>query len=172
MRSRGICSNFGSCGLLCAVILGCSAAKEPTIPVITPTVEQSSVSPIPERTDAEQVIEQKVEQTSDVEDSSQPKSDGIESLAYEPPFPDREDPFQAPLRNSNVNSGQVGNFTDEIQLLGFANVRGQKAILSINGMVVPIGEGGLESGIEVISIQPPAVVLQRNNQRWQTSLEY
>lgn len=88
---------------------------------------------------------------------------------YEPPFPERENLFLAPKRRAQTKA--PGNVEQSVELLGFANVRGPRVILSINGNVVPIAEGGQEAGIEVISIQPPAVVLQRDRERWQATLE-
>jgi hypothetical protein len=56
-------------------------------------------------------------------------------------------------------------------LLGFIRLDRQQAVLSINGQITQIAEGGAQDGVEVISIQPPNVVLQRGRQRWQDSLE-
>lgn len=142
------------------------------MPVVTPAAEEQNSHDLSEMTDTHKSVEQEVQPAVDTESVNEAKIDEAEPLAYEPPFPDRENPFLTPRRGPNAIQGGVGSSFDKVQLLGFANVRGQKAILSINGMVVPIGEGGLEDGIEVISIQPPAVVLQRNKQRWQASLEY
>jgi hypothetical protein len=44
-------------------------------------------------------------------------------------------------------------------------------VLTINGQVTHIAEGASQDGVEVISIHPPNVVLQRGRQRWQDSLE-
>ncbi len=88
--------------------------------------------------------------------------------AYRPPYPDRVDLFLAPKRagksTSNDREGAV-------ELLGFVNVDRHRAVLLINGAVYPIAEGDSQLGVEVISIQPPAVVLQRGRQRWQATLD-
>lgn len=89
---------------------------------------------------------------------------------FEPPYPNRENLFLAPKRSS-THGKTPGSLEQSVELLGFANVKKQQVILSINGVVVPISEGEQQSGIEVISIQPPAVVLQRNRERWQATLE-
>jgi hypothetical protein len=94
-----------------------------------------------------------------------------ESLAedYQPPFPDRVNLFLAPKREGKSTAS---NQEEAVELLGFVNVRNnRKAVLSINGTVYPVAEGDSQFGVEVISIQPPAVVLQRGRQRWQASLE-
>ena len=89
---------------------------------------------------------------------------------FEPPYPHRENLFLAPKRSA-VHLKSPGSVEQSVELLGFANVGTPKVILSINGVVVPISEGQQESGIEVISIQPPTVVLQRDRERWQVALE-
>jgi len=55
--------------------------------------------------------------------------------------------------------------------MGFVRVDVPRAILSINGQVSPIAEGETVDGIEVISVQPPSVLLQRGRQRWQATIE-
>ena len=89
---------------------------------------------------------------------------------FEPPYPNRDNLFLAPNRSSTHAKGP-DSIEQTVELLGFANVEKLKVILSINGIVVPISEGEQQSGIEVISIQPPAVVLQRDRERWQATLE-
>jgi hypothetical protein len=94
-----------------------------------------------------------------------------ESLAtdYQPPFPDRVHLFLAPKREGR---SAASNRDEAVELLGFVNVNDdRRAVLSINGTVYPVAEGESQFGVEVISIQPPAVVLQRGRQRWQASLE-
>jgi predicted small lipoprotein YifL len=90
--------------------------------------------------------------------------------AFDPPYPNRENLFLAPKRSS-THAKTPGSVEQTVELLGFVNVEKQKVILSINGDVFPICEGEQQAGIEVISIQPPAVVLQRDRERWQATLE-
>ncbi len=88
---------------------------------------------------------------------------------YEAPFPDRVDLFVPPKRQGGVRvEGDAG---DSVDLLGFIRLDRQQAVLSINGQVTHIAEGATQDGVEVISIQPPNVVLQRGRQRWQDSLD-
>ena len=56
-------------------------------------------------------------------------------------------------------------------LLGFIRVDQPKAVLSINGEVLPLAAGESRYGVDVISINVPNVVLQRGRQRWQATLE-
>jgi hypothetical protein len=89
---------------------------------------------------------------------------------YQPPFPDRVDLFVPPKRQGGVVLKE-GESEDAVELLGFIRLDRQQVVLSINGQVTPIYEGASQYGIEVISITPPKVVLQRGRQRWQASLE-
>lgn len=92
-------------------------------------------------------------------------------VAFEPPFPDRSDLFQAPKRQGRGRAQAKGQAESAVELLGFVNVDGQRVALSIDGLVTMAAEGDKQYGIEVISIQPPAVVLQRGRQRWQATFD-
>jgi hypothetical protein len=152
--------------IVCLTVCGCGTADEPpasavktAAPVATPKAEAT----MPAKTQADAIASDK---------AAEPTTEPVEepqSAAYEPPYPDRENLFLAPKRNASNKTH--GNLEQSIELLGFANVNGQKVILSINGIVVPMSEGATQSGIEVISIQPPSVALQRNRERWQATLD-
>lgn len=89
---------------------------------------------------------------------------------YTPPFPDRVDLFVAPKRQGG--GGQSHDSGERaVELMGFIRVDRSRAILSINGQVSSIAEGETVDGIEVISVQPPSVLLQRGRQRWQATIE-
>jgi len=60
---------------------------------------------------------------------------------------------------------------ETVELKGFINVDQPRVILSIDGVVSPVAEGGEKYGVQVISIQPPSVVLQRGRNRWTATLE-
>jgi len=100
----------------------------------------------------------------------QETNDKLDAVEFEPPFPDRTNLFESPKRSSDLANSQPG-LRDPIDLLGFVNVDRQRAVLLINGTVISMFEGGEQNGIEVISIQPPMVVLQRGRERWQATLE-
>jgi hypothetical protein len=91
------------------------------------------------------------------------------SGAYKPPFPDRVDLFVAPKRQGGGPAQANGD--NAVELMGFVRVDRQRAVLSINGEITPLAEGESQFGIEVISVRPPMVVLQRGRQRWQATLE-
>ncbi len=92
-------------------------------------------------------------------------------LAFDPPFPERTNLFQAPKRHGRGGAKSKGQSETSVELLGFVNVNGQRVALSIDGLVTTVAEGGQAYGIEVISIQPPSVFLRRGKQRWQASFE-
>ncbi len=95
-----------------------------------------------------------------------------QTLVFEPPFPGHMNLFQAPKRQGRGGIAKSGGQSETaVELLGFVNVNGQRVALSIDGLVTTIAEGDQAYGIEVLSIQPPSVFLQRGKQRWQASFE-
>lgn len=150
---------------LCTLLLGCGAVEE----VVTPA---SAAKPAIVK--KPQGKTQPPASQADKKSSSSKTEKAIDEqtveTTYEPPYPDRQNLFLAPKRSSSHKDSQ-GKINQSVELLGFANVQGPRVILSINGNVVPLAEGAKELGIEVISIQPPAVVLQRDRERWQATLE-
>ena len=87
---------------------------------------------------------------------------------YQPPFPDRVDLFVPPKREG----GQAASGNESaIELLGFVRVDRLRAILKVNGEVTPMAAGDTRLDLEVISVNPPNVLLQRGRQRWQATLE-
>jgi hypothetical protein len=90
--------------------------------------------------------------------------------AYTPPFPDRVDLFVAPKRQGGGPAAE-GSTSGSVELGGFVVVDRPRAVLTIDGQMASLAEGESEFGVEVISIQPPKVILQRGRQRWQATLE-
>ncbi len=152
--------------VVCVTICGCGTADEQSVSTVKTSAPVAS--PKPEATKPAKSQAEAIPSDKAAEPATQPAEE-THSAAYEPPYPDRENLFLAPKRS--VSNKTHGNLEQSVELLGFANVQGQKVILSINGIVVPMSEGTTQSGIEVISIQPPAVVLQRNRERWQATLD-
>jgi hypothetical protein len=159
--------HFAACIAVLAALCGCSQSD--------PITRSTAVAP-PEHVAEKSVVvtPTEAETAQTVVADAPPAADAPaeESLAadYQPPFPDRVHLFLAPKREGK--SSAASDQEEAVELLGFVNVRDQhKAVLSINGTVYPIAEGDSQFGVEVISIQPPGVVLQRGRQRWQASLE-
>ena len=90
--------------------------------------------------------------------------------AFTPPFPDRLDLFEPPKRAQTAVK-RDDEHGESVELKGFINVDDPRVILSIDGVVSPVPEGGEKYGVHVISIQPPSVVLQRGRNRWTATLE-
>jgi hypothetical protein len=166
-----------------SMALGCAEpapvtplAEAPAI-AVTATVAVANAPPITETSSLTASPEEKAGSAETVDDvtaaAPAPAADGAPAIAatgYQPPFPDRVDLFVPPKRLGGVRLKE-GESEDAVELLGFVRVDRPQVVLSINGEVHPIYEGATQFGIEVISIQPPKVVLQRGRQRWQASLE-
>lgn len=152
-------------GLLCvALVVGCHSAAEPA-------ATQVAVSEKPALTPAAAAASAKAAnagaRTPDVAD---PKGKPIHMAEFKPPFPERNELFEAPKRAQNAvrredEQGQA------VELKGFVNVGQPEVVLSIDGVLSPVPEGGEKYGVHVISIQPPKVVLQRGRNRWTATLE-
>lgn len=161
---------IGLCLAICVLLSGCGQPDE--LPAPAAAVENAT----PAIDLAEQELDERTVEAGEVDaatneaEETQSASESGDA-AYEPPFPDRVDLFVAPKRQGRGTSKSPGGFENAVELLGFVNVDEQRAVLSIDGFVAPLAVGSQEAGIEVISIQPPAVVLQRGRQRWQATLE-
>jgi hypothetical protein len=103
-------------------------------------------------------------------DLANPKVTSAQVVEFKPPFPERADLFEAPKRaQSTVRRDDEHG--QSVELKGFVNVDGPNAVLSIDGVLSPIPEGGEKYGVQVISVQPPKAVLQRGRSRWTATLE-
>ena len=91
---------------------------------------------------------------------------------YEPPYPDRNQLFQSPrVRRSSLAGRGTRHSAQRVQLRGFVNLDGIRAILIVNGETNSMAAGDVSDGIEVISINPPRVTLQRSRVRWTETLQ-
>jgi len=103
-------------------------------------------------------------------DLANPKVTSAQVVEFKPPFPERADLFEAPKRAQNTVR-RDDEHGQSVELKGFVNVDGPNAVLSIDGVLSPIPEGGEKYGVQVISVQPPKAVLQRGRSRWTATLE-
>jgi hypothetical protein len=190
MRSTPLLFTAVACALaLCLFANGCSETVEPeaspsapAAPLI-PALARSEAAP-PVVNTATETPSAATAPTAPPEDiKPQPDANGettptlVEDeeakptvAEYKPPFPERVDLFVPPKRQGGMRLKE-GETEDAVELLGFVDVDRPQVVLSVNGQVVPIAEGATQYGVEVISIQPPKVVLQRGRQRWQASIE-
>ena len=144
----------------CALCIGCSESGEP-IQAPQPAVPiASAAAPV---------------ETSEVDDSAgnEPveaeESTTTPTVAYQAPFPERTELFLPPQRDAR-QVAQVTNGEDRVQLQGFVTVDEPRAILTIDGNLAPLAVGAERFGVEVVSIEPPNVVLKRGSARWTASL--
>ena len=154
---------------VCSAVCLYSLGEDPGLPSIeTETIAQTTAMANSEVNDAPLAVAAPIEEP---QAAGQETEQGSQEFVFNPPFPDRTKLFQAPKRQggSRVNSHDPSE--SSVELLGFVNVNGPRVALSINGLVTTVAEGDTQQGVEVISIQPPAVVLQRGRQRWQASFE-
>jgi hypothetical protein len=99
-----------------------------------------------------------------------PKVTSAHANDFKPPFPERTELFDPPKRAlSTVRRDDEHG--QSVELKGFITVDRPRVVLSIDGVISPIPEGGEKYGVHVISIQPPKVVLQRGRNRWVATLE-
>ena len=147
-----------------AAVVGCqSAATEPAPAVVSeaPTAPPATTAAVPAKPNNSTVR---------TPDLANPKVTSAQVVEFKPPFPERADLFEAPKRaQSTVRRDDEHGQT--VELKGFVNVDGPSAVLSIDGVLSPIPEGGEKYGVQVISVQPPKAVLQRGRSRWTATLE-
>jgi hypothetical protein len=143
-------------------LLGCSQPEEPIIDA-TPVATAATQSATPEAPAANQSAN-----TPDVADAQQASPT---TVAYTPPFPDRLELFQPPQRTLNA-ARREDEHGETVELKGFIHVDEPRVVLSIDGVISSVPEGGEKYGVQVISIKPPNVVLQRGGrQPWTATLE-
>ena len=92
-------------------------------------------------------------------------------VAYEPPFPNREDLFSPPKHMNNVARATGERSAESVVLMGFANLDRPRAVLAIDGIVTPLAHDEEANGVKVIAISPPEAVLQRGRSRWTASIQ-
>jgi hypothetical protein len=150
-------SRFPLAFLLALPLAGCQSSSEPEPAKEPPSMAAAAPAP-------------KAKPAAPTPELANPKAATAQTAAFTPPFPDRLEIFEPPKRaqNSVKRDDEHGQ---SVELKGFIDVDQPRVILSIDGVVSPIPEGGEKYGVHVISIQPPSVVLQRGRNRWTATLE-
>jgi hypothetical protein len=147
-----------------AVIIGCQSAEAPSA---ASTAAKGSPEQAPATTAAPVNANKGAARTPDL---ANPKVTAAQVTEFKPPFPERTDLFEAPKRSQNTVRSD-DEHGQSVELKGFVNVDEPQVVLSIDGVISPIPEGGEKYGVQVISIQPPKAVLQRGRSRWTATLE-
>jgi hypothetical protein len=145
---------------------GCSKTDE--VSVDTPAVPSESVAadaaPAAGTVTPQAAAETKSPELAETDTKSDTAS------AYTPPFPERLELFQPPMRAQST-ARRDDEHGEAVELKGFIHVDEPRVVLSIDGVVSSVPEGGEKYGVQVISIEPPTVVLQRGRDRWPATLE-
>jgi hypothetical protein len=152
-------------GLVClAAVVGCRSAEEPAAKSMAAS---EKVAPAPVAAATAVKPANAGPRTPDLADA---KAKAVHVAEFKPPFPERSELFEAPKRAQDTIRRDDGQ-GQTVELKGFVNVGEPEVVLSIDGVLSPIPEGGEKYGVHVISIQPPKVVLQRGRSRWTATLE-
>ena len=174
------CTNVLGAAVIAAALVGCSAPQDARPSASAPADQQSQPAlhvtaaalRVPEGapiTPPTTQVAAAAEQTAPAPQTAEVAPAKIAD--YQPPFPDRVDLFVPPKREGGAATSGQGANDSAVELLGFVRVDRQRAVLSINGEIHSLAEGDAQFGIEVVSVHPPNVVLQRGRQRWQATLE-
>jgi hypothetical protein len=140
--------------------IGCTPAEEPAIDTTT------AAPPAPAPVDLPKPPATKPAKEPDVAETAAASRTVAQ---FSPPFPDRLDLFEPRQRaQGTVRRDDEG---ETVELKGFINVNEPSVVLAIDGVISPINEGEEKYGVQVISIEPPSVVLQRGRNRWKATLE-
>jgi hypothetical protein len=150
--------------LLSLTVVGCQSAGEPDIAPAA-AIDSSAQTPVLAVTSTT-----KSGTAARAPDLADPKVTSAQLVEFKPPFPERADLFEAPKRAQSTLR-RDDEHGQSVELKGFVNVDEPRVVLSIDGVISPVPEGGEKYGVQVISIQPPKAVLQRGRSRWTATLE-
>ena len=157
------CSFLKHCAWLVCLVLGmfgCQSSDEPVVAV-------ESVSAASARTPT---TRPKTKAGGPASEKNEPEIAPSAIGQFSPPFPERLELFEPPKRAQGTvrRNDELG---ETVELKGFINVNEPRVVLSIDGVISSVPVGGEKYGVQVISIQPPTVVLQRGRDRWPATLE-
>lgn len=151
--------------LLCVgmAVVGCNQSDDEPIVEMAPTA-----APAEATTTAEAV--RPAVNTAIAPELAKPEEAIAPIAQFTPPFPERSELFEPPQRaQGSVRRDEESGQT--VELMGFINVNEPKAVLSIDGVISAIPEGGEKYGVLVISIEPPSVDYRRGRIRDRATLE-
>ena len=103
--------------------------------------------------------------------SAEKKSAEADPSSFQPPYPQRENPFERPDFNKMTPAKRASEASGrKIALRGFIDVGGLKAVLEVDGQSAILSAGQSRGDLHVVEISPPNVVLQRGRIRWSETL--
>jgi hypothetical protein len=88
---------------------------------------------------------------------------------FQPPYPDRTELFIPPDLN-HLTAAPSSMAGPSVAVRGFMNLDGQHVVLEIDGAVYVLEEGKKQGGVQVVSIEPPRVTLERRGERWSVQM--
>jgi len=155
---------------LAALLAGCHSS-DPTTETASPqSVSAAAITPAASPTTTEPTTATSDTLPTPTPDPAVALPAATDSAQFTPPFPERVELFEPPKRAQSTIK-RDDEHGETVELKGFINVDQPRVILSIDGVVSPVPEGGEKYGVRVIAIQPPSVVLQRGRNRWTATLE-
>jgi hypothetical protein len=95
-------------------------------------------------------------------------SGGKQAIRFEPPFPERNDPFH--IDQSAPTAIAKPTKASEYIVLGFADVGKKRAIIRFGEQTQFVSEGDTVGGAEVLAVIPPRVRLKNRNFIWEASM--
>ncbi|MEM9644582.1 MAG: hypothetical protein AAF989_06285, partial [Planctomycetota bacterium] len=141
------------CGwIVVANLVGCGSDPE-TLESLRAAVNRTSVS------------------TDDSEDISDVDVNG--EAEYQPPYPDRLDPFSLPEpsgRAAEQAAGEASVAAKQVVVMGFADLESPRVILKIGKQTKVMKVNDVAKGIRVLKIEPPRVQLTMENLTWTATM--
>jgi hypothetical protein len=132
-----------------AAVAGCTHEAPPRVPESTAVVAPSASVVVPSDT--------------------APSPSETPAEPFQPPYPNRAELFIPPDLTHVVRAPSSIDGPD-VAVRGFMSLDRQHVVLEINGAVHVLEEGEQHAGVQVVSIAPPRVVLQRRGERWTAQL--
>ncbi|MBX7168055.1 MAG: hypothetical protein K1X74_17095 [Pirellulales bacterium] len=157
---------------LLAILGGCAPqAQESAAPAA------SAPAPEPPKADAaearrEPAQDQLAELATEAERPTTPDPEAAAPVSepeFQPPYPERDDYFKRPEIAKVARTDSAAR-DSAVELKGFVDVEGLKALVTIDGLLTTVAQGEQHSGIEIIEVAPPKVIFQRGRVRWTEAL--
>ena len=95
-----------------------------------------------------------------------------DELQFDPPNPDRVDPFSFPIDAAGEldQPGTPITTVGHVEVLGFAEVDEPRVFLRTRQTTKSLAVGDTADGVEVIAIHPPAVDLRMGSLKWRATM--
>ena len=91
--------------------------------------------------------------------------DELSQQGFNPPHPERLDPFRLPGEGGGMDGLAGGAKKREMHLVGFIDVRCMRALVSVGGKVRSVRQGESVGGMTVVAIAPPRVTFLHGDRK-------